>query len=507
MMLGMPLSPRRATRLLAAAVLALVLCPTAATAADLYTSPSGTLAAGAACSQADPCGIGRASLDAQAGDTVHIGAGTYGSFIAPLSYGIGTTAPSITWIADRGVQLFINNADSGSEGSFDVFPGQQLIGNGMRLNSRDPYGLGIKGNARVDRVFVTSEGGGTNKRACLLTADGDSSRTGQGALTNSACLTAPGVGGLPVGIDVQAGGNGQTFQILGSTGVSAEAGGVGVRFESKVATGGDPISTLAFDLSVAWAPNNASMLVGGLVSGTTIAAVLLRSSAYNGAIITSGQTDETRGTIANVTNPGFVDTGGDLQLTAASPLIDRFASSSPVAAPEVDLNGVRRDPANPEPGAYEANGRTVQLLSTTSGPTMTARVRPGAGGQLRLLLSSADGNQTLDLGAVAPSPATTDRPVTPSGLKPSTAYTARLELVDILGTVTSNPVNFTTAALARTCTVPRLKGLTLKRAKSRLAKAGCKLGKVRGRGTRVKSQKVKAGSVVAAGTSVGVRRG
>jgi hypothetical protein len=63
-----------------------------------------------------------------------------------------------------------------------------------------------------------------------------------------------------------------------------------------------------------------------------------------------------------------------------------------------------------------------------------------------------------------------------------------------------------TAAAAALCTVPKLKKLTRARAKARLVAAGCALGKITGakRG-KVRTQKVPAGTKVAAGTKVGVR--
>lgn len=70
----------------------------------------------------------------------------------------------------------------------------------------------------------------------------------------------------------------------------------------------------------------------------------------------------------------------------------------------------------------------------------------------------------------------------------------------------------TAPAVARRCKVPRLTGLTLKRAASRLRAAGCRLGRVkkpkRGRtGLVVRSQTRRAGTKVAAGAKVGVTLG
>jgi hypothetical protein len=69
------------------------------------------------------------------------------------------------------------------------------------------------------------------------------------------------------------------------------------------------------------------------------------------------------------------------------------------------------------------------------------------------------------------------------------------------------------AAAKKTCKVPRLKGLTKKRAQRRLKKAGCRLGKVRKPQRRLKRklvvrrQSLKAGKLVPRGTRVKLRLG
>ena len=57
------------------------------------------------------------------------------------------------------------------------------------------------------------------------------------------------------------------------------------------------------------------------------------------------------------------------------------------------------------------------------------------------------------------------------------------------------------------CVVPKLKGKTLKKARKALKKAHCKLGKItgpKGKKARIKKQKPKAGTVLAAGSKVKV---
>jgi hypothetical protein len=65
---------------------------------------------------------------------------------------------------------------------------------------------------------------------------------------------------------------------------------------------------------------------------------------------------------------------------------------------------------------------------------------------------------------------------------------------------------FATPAVPK-CVVPRLKGLTLKKARKALTKSHCKLGKIKGpngRKARIKKQKPKAGTVLKAGSKVKV---
>ena len=81
-----------------------------------------------------------------------------------------------------------------------------------------------------------------------------------------------------------------------------------------------------------------------------------------------------------------------------------------------------------------------------------------------------------------------------------------------LGTTTSfsadSGARFPVAAqLAPPCTVPKLKGKSLKAARKRLRKANCALGKARGRGRKVKKQSAKPGTVFPPGGQVNVRLG
>jgi PASTA domain len=63
---------------------------------------------------------------------------------------------------------------------------------------------------------------------------------------------------------------------------------------------------------------------------------------------------------------------------------------------------------------------------------------------------------------------------------------------------------FLTRQAGPTCTVPKLKGKRLKKAKKKLRNRNCKLGKVKGHGKKVKKQKPKAGTLLPEGSKVKV---
>jgi hypothetical protein len=66
-----------------------------------------------------------------------------------------------------------------------------------------------------------------------------------------------------------------------------------------------------------------------------------------------------------------------------------------------------------------------------------------------------------------------------------------------------NP-NFLTRPAGPTCTVPKLKGKSLKKSKKKLRNRSCKLGKVKGHGKKVKKQKPKPGTLLPEGSKVKV---
>jgi len=71
---------------------------------------------------------------------------------------------------------------------------------------------------------------------------------------------------------------------------------------------------------------------------------------------------------------------------------------------------------------------------------------------------------------------------------------------------TGNP-DFLIRPAGPTCTVPKVKGKSRKKAKKKLRSSNCRLGKVKGHGKKVKKQKPKAGTLLPEGSTVKVTLG
>jgi hypothetical protein len=67
--------------------------------------------------------------------------------------------------------------------------------------------------------------------------------------------------------------------------------------------------------------------------------------------------------------------------------------------------------------------------------------------------------------------------------------------------------NFLVRPAGPTCTVPKVKGKSRKKAKKKLRAANCRLGKVKGHGKKVKKQNPKAGTLLPEGSTVNVKLG
>jgi hypothetical protein len=67
--------------------------------------------------------------------------------------------------------------------------------------------------------------------------------------------------------------------------------------------------------------------------------------------------------------------------------------------------------------------------------------------------------------------------------------------------------NFLVRPAGPTCTVPKVKGKPLKKAKKKLRNHSCRLGKVKGHGKKVKKQTPKPGTLLPEGSTVKVKVG
>jgi len=161
-------------------------------------------------------------------------------------------------------------------------------------------------------------------------------------------------------------------------------------------------------------------------------------------------------------------------------------------------------------------GENVELgfnATVQPAPTITA-ITPGSGvstGGTAVTISGTDfeGAGAVKFGSAAASSFTVSSEGQIDAIAPAGAGSVPVTVTTIAGTATS-PQNFTYAAPAATCTVPKLKGKTLKAAKKRIRAAHCRVGKVIKKagatakhGTVVK-QAPKASAVVPAATKVKV---
>lgn len=147
------------------ALLGLAAAPAAANAAALYATPSPTV--GASCSAESPCGLSTALSTAVSGDTVVIGAGTYGA----------------GEYSDGGKSLTIEGAVIGVgrpvvDGSFELTGSATQISDVELYSGESPAALTLANGAAADRVLVIS----TRVDGCQIESTG-------GSISNSVCAS------------------------------------------------------------------------------------------------------------------------------------------------------------------------------------------------------------------------------------------------------------------------------------------------------------------------------
>jgi hypothetical protein len=161
-------------------------------------------------------------------------------------------------------------------------------------------------------------------------------------------------------------------------------------------------------------------------------------------------------------------------------------------------------------------GLAADSPAVDSGDPSFAEERDDLAGRTRIADGEGDGVARTDRGAYErPAPATSPAAAAvtppagaPSGSAPAPAAAAAPADPAPSVPVAAAPAGTSSApstAKARRCVVPRLRGRTLGAARKALGRAGCRVGRLTGarRGpVRVKSQKIRAGRRVAAGTKV-----
>lgn len=194
-----------------------------------------------------------------------------------------------------------------------------------------------------------------------------------------------------------------------------------------------------------------------------------------------------------------------LDTTSKTDEIGAVASTTSVVsawsppAPE----GVASFPTVTNPGVAELtfNAEMQPLPKVTKLSSASGSI--GGGNSLTLSGSDFLGATAVTIGG---KPAALFPVLSDSSLSVVVPKRSRPGAVDVTVTTpggTSTPVKFTYVA----CRVPNLNGRTVKAAKKALRKANCKPGKVRGDGSKVVKQTLKAGTIRPAGAKVGLKKG
>lgn len=314
----------------------LLVLPGFAEAADTYVSPDG---AGTACTESAPCSILTAGNEADANSAIFLGPGDYGSPGDPIGDRIYTFAPNTNYVGQADVRLFVDA--TASNASVTIYSGQKFLGYGTRIVSADPVGIGIYGSAVAEQVDVRTSAGST--AACQFGNEG--TLTG-GRLVNSLCV-ADGFGSI--GINLAAGRNDEVATVMASTGVSIGNGGAGISVSNLgSSSGGSGYSQLDVSLSIARADKGYD-IDGGFDTPSDLACINTKQTvAISLRPNYCGIAEDNPIRVS----ASFVDPLNDFHLPAGSNLIDSAKNFS-YGIPAVDLDGKPRDPANPDPGAYE----------------------------------------------------------------------------------------------------------------------------------------------------------
>jgi len=523
--------PRHLVRLLAFALVALATAASPAWARTIDVTSTADSGAGSL----------RAALGAAvSGDVVHVPSGTYVLSSGVLSIPTGVTVAGDgargTIVSGGGVSGVFRTLGAGvAIQDLTITAGRAASGAGVYTN----YGLTLH-RVAVTSNIATSNGGGVdnegpqpllidhsliadNQAANVsggIEAGGSSTTTAFVATTivgNSASSAAGGfyADGVPVLLD------GDTVAGNSLSGISGQGGNF--RIHNNTVTIRNTI------LAAGVAPYGGDCY---LSSGSTVVSLghnaedvdrTPDSDCQNGLRDPTDRTGLTLllGTLAD--NGGPTDT---LLPAAGSPLVDTGDTANCSAT---DQRGVPRPQGSAcDVGAVERTAAGFGAAFADGITTTTATLHAttdtiGLGGSARFAYGPTSGygafTPALALPVVAGVQGLTAQL---TGLLPGTTYHYQLLVTTPDGSFAGADQTFATASPAVTpptqCRVPRLKGLTLRRAKGALSRAHCALGRVKRprarRGVRarsgvlvVKRQSRRAGATLAEGTHVDVTLG
>jgi hypothetical protein len=466
---------------LAAAIGAALAAP-AARAADVITVSS--------TADSGPGTLRAALQNAKAGDEIVLPKGDYQVTSAELLVSKGIT------IQGAGARATILHGDSDNR-VLNVTAGSLVTLSGLTItNGHAAGGGGIVADTPLHLTSVglvgnvsTDNGGAlVNDRAMTIT----SSLIANNSATND--------GG---GLELDDG----NVDIVNSTFAANGAGGTGGAFNDSSGATPDTITLT----HVTAADNSASQ--GGAFRNGSFNTVKYRNTVFASNTASSGTTCYQAGGAFNESLGGNRSAGDVTQcnLTGANDLNGATLNLGPLAnnggptntyqlgtgsqalnadpndanCPSSDQRGVPRPEGSKcDAGALERSTPTASI-GDTGGITATRATVPGlvvtqglpAIATLRYGVTTAYGKtkSVLLLGV-----ATVDNvPFPLKGLRPNTTYHARVAVTTPDGTGQSKDTTFKTLKRAKRCHVPKLKGLTLAKAKRKLKRAHCGLGKVR----------------------------
>jgi hypothetical protein len=325
-------------RVLATVAATFALLPAAASAADLYASPSGT--SNIVCGQADPCDIVTAAAHARSGDTVIVEPGSY---TPSTTIDVGVVSGPVTIEGEPGAATPVIDVASGF--GLEMLAGGTVSRLAVIDHMTSAVGVDVANvDASIDHVYVQVDG--TGSTACDMF----------GTLTDSICwanssgdvaLTLPGL-------------DSATATLRNDTIVAAGTGSEGIAANPAFSP-----ETMTVEMTNTVARGTATDILVGAASGAASTVTADHSNFANVDNVGGGGTitSPTPGSPTNQTAmPAFAQPGaGDFHELAGSPTIGAGADSP--------LNGTTDLDGNPR----EIEGKTdIGALEFVPPPTCAA---------------------------------------------------------------------------------------------------------------------------------------